>query len=157
MTVFKKWEGLTQKKWEGLTWKMGRTDLERWEGLTQKMRRSGFKNEKNWTKIVGRTSLKNWEGLSQKVRWLEKWENLTLNMEGLSQNNESRELKRRKSVSNKEITWTPHSQCTKQMIHKVIFTVYFLISEISEKYLTHFTKISLSREHGVILWKQFKW
>ena len=67
--------GLTGKKWEGPTRKFGKE----WP---QKVERYGSKNEKDWTKKVGIADFKSYKD------WLEKWEGLTLNMEGLCQNKE---------------------------------------------------------------------
>ena len=97
------------KKW-GLTRKSGRTNSKRWKGLTRKMRSTDLEKWKWLTRKNRKVWFWNWEGLNRVGRtdlkiekdWLEKWEGLTLDMEGMCRN--------------KEFTFTPHRYRTSNYV-----------------------------------------
>ena len=88
---------------------MRRDGLEERKDWPKKMKKSDSKNEKDWTEKVGRIDLKNEKG------WLKKWEGLTLNMEGLSQNTKVRSQNIEGLCGIKEVILTPHNHHIKNL------------------------------------------
>ena len=113
-------------KWEGLSQKMRRTDLEKWEGLTQKMWRSDSENEKDWPgEGLTRKNRKVWLRKVGKTDrkfekdWIEKWEGLALNLDGLSQNRRVRFKNPTGLTQKTKVLLTPHSHGTNLFHHSV--------------------------------------